>query len=86
MPTVILRGSKQQGRAVSRLVLEGSPSDPVRWGDVNGAPFEVSDDEFAALDAKYVLEPADDMPDNTESPPRIVAASEQDDPEKGGVK
>jgi len=86
MPTVILRGSKLQGRKVSRLVLEGSSANPVRWGDLNGAPFEVSDDEFATLDAKYVLEPADDKPEDTESPPRLVAASEEDNPEKGGVK
>jgi hypothetical protein len=69
MPTVILRGSKQQGRAVSRLVLEGSSSNPVRYGDLNGEPFQVTDEEFATLDAKYVLESADGKPNVNEETP-----------------
>jgi hypothetical protein len=93
MPIVILRGSKN-GHAVARLVLEGSSSNPVREAFLNGDPFEVSDEEFARLDRKYVLEPADDKSGNTEetspepeqggggddqSSSRIVAASEQDE-------
>jgi hypothetical protein len=68
MPTVILRGSKN-GHRVARLVLEGSSSNPVRQGILNGDPFEVTDEEFAKLDRSYVLEPADDKPDSTEETP-----------------
>jgi hypothetical protein len=68
MPTVILRGGKN-GRAVSRLVLEGSSSNPIRQGFVNGEPFEVTDEEFAKLDAKYVLEPADVKPEEPSPEP-----------------
>jgi hypothetical protein len=75
MPKVILRGSKS-GRAVSRLVLEGSSSNPTRQGILNGEPFEVTDEEFARLDGKYVLESADGEPSITaETPP---------EPEQGG--
>jgi hypothetical protein len=79
MPTVILRGSKRPGHKVSRLVLEGSSSNPVREALLNGEPFEVSDEEFAKLDASYVLEPADDKSDINQSPSGLVAASEQDE-------
>lgn len=83
MPIVILRGSKRPGHKVSRLVLEGSSSNPVREAFVNGEPFEVSDEEFASLDAKYVLEPADDKPEDNDQEPSepsgLVAASEQDE-------
>jgi hypothetical protein len=65
MPIVILRGSKN-GHAVARLVLEGSSSNPIRQGVLNGDPFEVSDEEFDRLNGKYVLELADNKPDNTE--------------------
>jgi hypothetical protein len=75
MPSVILRGSKN-GQRIARLVLEGSSSNPVRYGDINGAPFEVTDEEFAKLDAKYVLEPADGEPSTTEETPP--------EPEQGG--
>jgi|tagenome__1003787_1003787.scaffolds.fasta_scaffold20951751_3 hypothetical protein len=75
MPTVILRGSKN-GPRVARLVLEGSSSNPVRQGILNGEPFEVTDEEFAKLDAKYVLEPADGEPSTTEETPP--------EPEQGG--
>ena len=70
MPTVILRGGKH-GRRVSRVVLEGSSSNPTRYGDLNGEPFEVTDEEFAALDQKYVLEQAsgDAKQEGTDSPP-----------------
>jgi hypothetical protein len=78
MPTVILRGSKIQGHKVARLVLEGSSSNPVRWGDLNGEPFEVSDEEFDKLDRRYVLESADKQ-DDTEQPSHLVAASEHED-------
>jgi hypothetical protein len=68
MPTVILRGRKD-GRAVSRLVLEGSSSNPARFGLLNGEPFEVTDEEFAKLDARYVLESADGKPDDDDPSP-----------------
>ena len=82
MPTVILRGCKEQGRAVSRLVLEGSSSNMIRGGTINGKPFEVTDEEFAKLDQRYVLETvaSNGKPDDTEEQPsRLVAASEEDD-------
>lgn len=75
MPTVILRGSKN-GHRIARLVLEGSSSNPVRQGILNGEPFEVTDEEFAKLDQRYVLEPADDKSDTTEETPP--------EPEQGG--
>jgi hypothetical protein len=65
MPNVILRGSRN-GHRVARLVVEGSSSNPIRQGFLNGDPFEVSDEEFDRLNAKYVLEPADGKPGNTE--------------------
>jgi hypothetical protein len=76
MPTVILRGSKN-GHRIARLVLEGSSSNPTRYGDLNGEPFEVTDEEFAKYESRLVLEPADDKPGTTEeeTPP---------EPEQGG--
>jgi hypothetical protein len=62
MPYVILRGSKQRGQRVSRLVLEGSSSNPARYIDLNGDPFEVTDEELAALGERYVLEPSEAKP------------------------
>jgi hypothetical protein len=86
MPTVTLRGRKD-GHRIARLVVEGSFSNPIRYGDLNGEPFEVTDEEFARLDRIYVLESADKPEDTDQAPPRLVAASEQDEnPEKGGVK
>lgn len=75
MPTVILRGSKN-GHKVARLVLEGSSSNPTRQGTLNGDPFEVTDEELAKLDLRYMLEPADDKPGITEEMSR--------EPEQGG--
>jgi hypothetical protein len=76
MPTVILRGSKN-GQRIARLVLEGSSSNPTRQAHLNGDPFEVTDEEFAKLDQRYVLEPADDKPEDTD----VEMSSE---PEQGG--
>jgi hypothetical protein len=76
MPTVILRGSKD-GQRIARLVLEGSSSNPIRQGILNSDPFEVTDEEFAKLDQRYVLEPADDKPEDTD-----VEMSPE--PEQGG--
>jgi hypothetical protein len=78
MPTVILRGSKN-GHKVARLVLEGSSSNPIRYGDLNGAPFEVTDEEFAKLERSYVLEPADVKSDDTPSPPEQGDDDNQED-------
>ena len=68
MPTVILRGCKEQGRTVSRLVVEGSSTNMIRGGILDGAPFEVTDEEFAKYDQRYVLETVDGKPDDTEPP------------------
>jgi len=89
MPTVILRGSKN-GHAVARLVLEGSSSNPIRQGILNGDPFEVTDEEFAKLEQRYILEPADDKSADTESPSPAEGdteqASEQDDDNRDDEK
>jgi hypothetical protein len=91
MPTVILRGSKS-GQRIARLVVEGSSSNPIRVGVLNGEPFEVTDEEFARLDQRYVLEPADDKPDNTDevtSPEPEQGGdddNQDDEEEKGGVE
>jgi hypothetical protein len=62
MPYVILRGSKQRGQRVSRLVLEGSSSNPVRYIDLNGDPIEVTDEELASLGERYTLEESEAKP------------------------
>jgi hypothetical protein len=90
MPTVILRGSKN-GHAVSRLVLEGSSSNPVRWADLDGEPVKVTVKEFKKLDRNYVLESVDKPDDTEETPPEPEQGGDGDDnqetiPEKGGVK
>jgi hypothetical protein len=78
MPKVILRGRKN-GHRIARLVLDGSSSNPVRQGVLNGEPFEVTDEEFARLDQQYMLESADGQPEEEQ-------VNEDDEPEKGGVK
>jgi hypothetical protein len=81
MPTVILRGSKIRGHEVARLVLEGSSSNPIRQGILNGEPFEVTDEEFARLDRSYVLESADKPSDTEETPPEPEQGGDGDDNE-----
>ena len=80
MPKVTLRGSKT-GHRVSRLILEGSSSNPIRQLVLNGEPLEVTDEEFAKWDRSYVLELAasDGKPDDTEQPPPPEADEVEDD-------
>lgn len=82
MPIVILRGAKN-GRKVSRLVLEGSSSNPVRYGVLNGDPFEVTDDELAKLEERYTLEPSEVKPPDAGPVDRKMVS--QDPPEGEAV-
>lgn len=44
----VLKGSKKQGQKFRRLVLEGPPSNPIRWMDRDGEPVELSEQEYDA--------------------------------------
>lgn len=86
MPTVILRGGKN-GRRVSRVVLEGSSSNPSRQLELNGEALIVSDEEFEALSVKYALEEAQfpEAPESATKSPEPPATPEPP-PAEGGTE
>lgn len=65
MASYILRGSKQRGKKVGRVNVDAD-----RLLVLNGAPVELSDEEYEQFQQSYVLEAADDgQPDELDDKP-----------------
>jgi hypothetical protein len=49
----VLKGSKQPGQRVGRVVVEGTMHNPIRQAILNGPPVALTDDEYADLKQSY---------------------------------
>jgi hypothetical protein len=59
VPTYKFGGSKTEGREVSRLILEGSSTNPTRYVDLGGS-VELTDEEYERFKGSYKLRKTDD--------------------------